>query len=147
MKRKGPRKEWLFRLASILVGMMLAFIMAETVLRVFTPAALNRIAKAKGAKLLIAYIPHRSQVHPGLRQDRHVISEYFNNLDRLLGSHCEQNNISYVNLLPHLINASGKGQQLYYVATSAHWNPNGHELAARVIYDFLAQELSAKERR
>jgi len=46
---------------------------------------------------------------------------------------------------PHLTNASGKGEQLYYIVTDAHWNPNGHELAARVIYDFLVQEFFAKE--
>jgi lysophospholipase L1-like esterase len=106
---------------------------------------IHKRAKANGAELLIVYIPHRSQVHPGLRQDRHVIKEYFNNLDELLEIFCRQNNISYVNLLPQLTDASGKGQQLYYIVTDAHWNSNGHELAARGIYDFLVQELSLKE--
>jgi hypothetical protein len=106
---------------------------------------INKVAKANGAELLIVYIPHRSQVHPGLRQDRHIITEYFSDLHELLGSYCEQNNIFCVDLLPHLMDASGKGRQLYYIVTDAHWNSNGHELAARVIYDFLAQQLSAKE--
>lgn len=98
---------------------------------------INEMAKADDTELLIVYIPHRSQVYPGLPQDRYIISEYFDDLDNLLESYCRENNIFYLNFLPYFIKASEKGEQLYYLATDAHWNSKGHMTAAKIIYNFL----------
>jgi len=95
--------------------------------------------------LVLVFICHRSQIHPGMAGDAHNINTYSHDLDQCVGSYCHKNDILFVNFLPYLVESAQRGKILYFLETGAHYNSEGHELAAMVIYDFLAQELFAEE--
>jgi len=88
------------------------------------------LAEENDIGLVLVFIPHRSQVHPGIAGDAHIISGYFDDLDQRLKSYCRKNDILFANLLPYLVESAQRGEILYFLETDAHWNSNGHELAA-----------------
>ena len=103
------------------------------------------LAEENDIGLVLVFIPHRSQVHPGIAGDAHIISGYFDDLDQRLESYCRKNDILFANLLPYLVESAQRGEISYFLETDAHWNSNGHELAAIVIHGLLVQEFFAKE--
>ena len=106
---------------------------------------ISRLSRENDIRLVLVFIPHRSQVHLGLPADAHIISDYFSDLDRRLENYCCEKDICFVNLLPYFVEGAYKGETLYYQESDAHWNPNGHKYAAMAIYDFLIQEVFNNE--
>jgi len=106
---------------------------------------IRELAEENDSGLVLVFIPHRSQVHPGLAVDAHIVSGYFDDWDRRIENYSRKHDILFINLLPYLVERAQRGETLYFLETDAHWNPNGHEVAARVICDFLTQEFLVKE--
>jgi hypothetical protein len=51
---------------------------------------------------------------------------------------CAQREIPYYSLLPGLRAHTADGQLLYFAA-DGHWNPEGHDLVAHLIDEYLQQ--------
>ena len=102
------------------------------------------VAQQNSIPLVLIYIPHRSQVHPGLRVDFHIDTRLFDDFDQRIEEYSADRSVLYVNTLPEFVEQANRGETLYFVQTDAHWNVNGHRAAANMIYDALQQLLTAK---
>ena len=98
---------------------------------------IKKLARENDSALLIFFIPHRSQIHQGLVQDKFIKKEYFEDLNMLLNDYCKENDIFYIDLTSELLDEAGLEKYLYYISTDAHWNEFGHSVAAESLYRFI----------
>ena len=96
-----------------------------------------KVASSKNIKIVIVPIPHRSQIHLGLKRDSHIRKELFRDYHGWIKQYCENNKIKYLDIIPILKQAASNGEILYYQVFDAHWNQKGHQVAADALYEHL----------
>ncbi len=94
--------------------------------------ALQQRVQSHEAKLVVVMVPYKNHIRPGasandLRQWDAIVKFF-----RSHGFDC-------VDLRPAFVKESTAGKQLHF-AIDDHWNPTGHELAAKVIYEHLTEK-------
>ncbi|MFQ6063720.1 MAG: hypothetical protein ACE5J9_11200, partial [Methanosarcinales archaeon] len=105
---------------------------------------IDRVSKEKGAKTLIVIIPERAQVYKEHWENAkryYSLNESDYNLSKpndILIEFGKENDILVLDLLPEFRKHAIAGEQLYY--PDGHWNANGHQLAAELIYEKLIQD-------
>ncbi|MBN1687615.1 MAG: SGNH/GDSL hydrolase family protein [Candidatus Omnitrophica bacterium] len=99
---------------------------------------MSQISHEKGIRLVLFFIPHRGQVHPGWFKEPSFY-RYFDDLEKRLSEICAQHGVLYIDLLPELLRVAQKGERLYFKA-DGHWNSRGHQVAA----DYLLGELKKR---
>jgi len=122
-------------------------------------ARMKQSSQAAGSKLVVMFIPFKSQVYlPLLRKAfapadlESAVRFYFRNdptpvdLDvmeanrlaqnRLLGRFCQQAGIPFLDLTAALQREVEQGRNVYF-SDDAHWNAAGHAVAARELAEFL----------
>jgi lysophospholipase L1-like esterase len=124
-----------------------------------TVEQMQRLCFDARAELVVMFVPFKSQVYlPLLRQSfpreelEKALGFYFRGektavdveemarhrlaQNELMGSLCGELGISFVDLTPALEAELSSGHNVYF-PDDAHWNAAGHEVAARVLADFL----------
>jgi hypothetical protein len=101
-------------------------------------------AERQGARYALVIVPGKWQVH---REDWQALLATVDEPDddrwvlrgpnRRLTQIAEAHQIPVLDLLPALRDAAEAGRQLYY-PVDIHWNPAGHDVAARAVGEFLA---------
>lgn len=122
---------------------------------------MKRAVDQEGARLVVMYIPFKSQLYlPFLEQSfstddlNRTFTFYFrenpsdadvkkmsrNRLvqNEMMRNLCEEMGILFLDLTPALQRQIDQGNSVYF-SDDAHWNSDGHELAARELADFLRQ--------
>ena len=109
-----------------------------------TEAALLKaqlLATANGARLIVVFIPAREHVY-WAEVGAHLPDLEVAQLDSV-ATHLEQftaaHEIGFLDLLPGFRAEAEQGHMLYFAA-DGHWNQAGHQLAARLIDDYLSQQ-------
>jgi hypothetical protein len=99
--------------------------------------------ESMGARYALVIVPAKWQVHRGdwttLLSAAGEAKEggwYMRGPNRRLSEIAESNGIPAIDLLPVMRDEAATGERLYY-ARDIHWNANGHEVAARSVFDFL----------
>ena len=98
---------------------------------------IKEFCQEREIKILLVFIPHKSQVHPDKFKPS-MFSHYYSGLDTFLGETCQKNEIAYLNLLPRFKLSATQGEQLYF-NIDGHWNSDGHKLAAELIFEKLKE--------
>lgn len=93
---------------------------------------LQQRVQSQGAQLVVVLVPYKGHTRPdasarNLRQWEAIV--------KFLHSH----SLEFVDLRPAFVKESTDGKQLYFTIDD-HWNPAGHELAAKVIYEHLTEK-------
>ena len=124
-----------------------------------TVERMQRLCRDARAELVVMFVPFKSQVYlPLLRRSfpreelEKALGFYFrgentavdveamerNRLaqNELMASLCAELGVSFVDLTPALVTEVSSGHETYF-PDDAHWNAAGHEIAARVLADFL----------
>ncbi len=108
-----------------------------------TEAALieaSELAQMHNATLVVLFVPNREHVYwdriAGLMGDVDV--QQLDDVETRLAAICEAQEIEYLSLLPGFQSRASSGQMLYF-PQDGHWNEEGHDLAARLVYDFLLE--------
>ncbi|HYU41263.1 MAG TPA: hypothetical protein VEQ84_03865 [Vicinamibacteria bacterium] len=124
-----------------------------------TVERMQPLCRGAGAELVMMFVPFKSQVYlPLLRRSfpreelEKALGFYFRGetspvdveqmgrhrlaQNELLGSLCSELGIAFVDLTPALETEVSSGRNVYF-PDDAHWNAAGHEVAARVLADFL----------
>jgi lysophospholipase L1-like esterase len=124
-----------------------------------TVERMQRLCRDARAELVVMFVPFKSQVYlPLLRRSfpreelEKALGFYFrgektavdvevmerNRLaqNELMESLCRELGIAFVDLTPELEAEVASGHNVYF-PDDAHWNTAGHEIAARVLADFL----------
>jgi len=124
-----------------------------------TVERMQRLGRDAGAELVVMFVPFKSQVYlPLLRRsfpreelekalgfyfrgeniavdveamERHRLAQ-----NELMGSLCAELGVSFVDLTAALETEVSSARETYF-PDDAHWNAAGHEIAARVLADFL----------
>lgn len=105
---------------------------------------MQRLCKERGIRLVVFYIPHRSQVHPD-KFKKQPFAYFFEDLDKRLEQICEKYQIDYINLMPELIAKAKTGKMLHF-NMDGHWNEEGHKTAAAFLYEKLTPLILAEKR-
>jgi lysophospholipase L1-like esterase len=101
--------------------------------------------ESRGIPVVLFLIPNGQQLHPEQWHDviRHYAAdpeEYDTQKpNRLLAEFCREEGIHFLDLYPIFEAAADRGESFYY-PLAAHWNPHGHELAARALSDYIRAE-------
>ncbi|MFH1681865.1 MAG: hypothetical protein ABIH26_14640, partial [Candidatus Eisenbacteria bacterium] len=106
--------------------------------------------RARGIPMVLCLIPNEQQLDPDVW--REVIVHYAADPDaydtlkpnRVLADFCEEEGIHFLDLYPSFKEAADRGEVLYY-PVARHWNPRGHEVAARALADFLLVRVLPRE--
>ena len=124
-----------------------------------TVERMHRFCRDAGAELVMMFVPFKSQVYlPLLRQSfsreelENALGFYFRGektavdveamerhrlaQNELMASLCAELGVAFVDLTPALETEVSSGHETYF-PDDAHWNAAGHEVAARVLADFL----------
>lgn len=99
--------------------------------------AMARVAAKEGIPLAVIMIPAREQVYPdefGLLNNRELDLE---KPQRIFAEFFQRERIPYLDLLPYLKARSKESE--FYFRDDMHWNVKGHELASKLIVDFLVE--------
>ena len=109
---------------------------------------LHRQVSQDGARLMVTIIPSRIQIIPELLELSRLfypgardVEAFFADQDkpqRLLSTFLAAEGIPSLDLLP-VMRADGRGDALYY-PVAAHWNEQGHQLAATALLGFMERE-------
>ena len=100
------------------------------------------LTRQQGAEFVVIYIPRKFRIykdHLELSGGTEIAEWEVNNLPEALGAWCAENGIRFLDITPHLAGHVQAGVHPYFV-DDVHWNPLGHETAARVITDHLSTE-------
>jgi lysophospholipase L1-like esterase len=111
---------------------------------VLTEAALrevNELAQSHNATLVVFFIPSREHVYwPYIDEILPDVSvEQLDDAEARLAAICQVNEIAYLNLLPGFRSIANEKKMLYF-PSDGHWNKAGHELAAKLVYNFLLDQ-------
>lgn len=103
-----------------------------------TEAALleaRALASENHALLVVVFVPSREHVYwPFLEQVMPGVSgAQLDGVEARLGELCRKADIAYMNLLPGFREMALAGQVLYF-PNDGHWNTQGHDLAAHLVY-------------
>lgn len=107
----------------------------------------NVLAKTNGAKLAVFTVPSKIQVDPEYLE---LVQDYYPGLaldirhtERKLLAFGASNSVPVLDLVPVFRETQqAMKARLHYTLDDAHWNPAGHELAARTVAEWLdAQQL------
>ncbi len=139
-----------------------------------TLSEMKAASAAAGARLLVVYLPSKPHVYlpflfgtedlerildgvEGVFLDREGFLQFSGRplaLDDLmahrddqaavLAAFARENGIDFIDLTPHFQAAAAEGTGLYY-PYDTHWNQNGHDLAARIVADYLAAQADPGE--
>lgn len=106
-----------------------------------TEAALaeaQQLAAQHDARILLVFVPAREHVYwPVIRDEMTGVNvEQLDSAAARLAQMADDSEIAFFNLLPGFRAEAEQGHMLYFPA-DGHWNPAGHELAARLIYERL----------
>ncbi len=111
-------------------------------------SAMAALAEERGIPIVFVIIRAREQVHP----ERYDFSQYsfmatheLEKPQRILRRHLEDQGLTSLDLLPTIRDASG--QEALYYELDQHWNRRGHEVAGKVIADFLVERGLARSPR
>ncbi len=101
------------------------------------------IADRQGAAFVLVLIPSKEQSHwPLLKETLAHPSRYdIDGINRTVLDFCGNSGLRCLDLTPVFREATAAGNQLYY-RVNAHFNAEGHRLAARTIYDYLINNRS-----
>jgi len=99
----------------------------------YTEEQLNRMkyallqikTKAKGKPLIVVCIPSHLDLQ---NQDKNKTS-----IENLLASFCQENQIEFIGLYNDFLNNSENPSKEFYYSCDSHWNPTGHEIAAKIV--------------
>lgn len=107
----------------------------------------KKTSEENGAKFLLVILTWREQVHPNYWEE--TLDTYpelrYKDLDlekptTIVKDFCSENNITCLELLPYFREYANKtGNRLHY-HYDGHWNSNGHELAAELIYNKIIED-------
>lgn len=107
---------------------------------------LNRILKQNNIKFTILLIPSREQVDE-TKLKQFIIKNKINepgldvtNMQKKISKFAQENNITYLDVLPQF--RQKNINNTFYFEIDGHWNAKGHELAAELLYDYLAKQIS-----
>ena len=100
----------------------------------------QELAQSNDATLIVFFIPSREHVYwPHIRS---VLPGFdvsqLDDIEKRISMICEELSIDYLNLLPRFQESAEHGEMLYF-HSDGHWNPNGHQLAANIIYEHLLE--------
>ena len=109
-----------------------------------TEAALadaEQLATENAATLLLVYIPPREQVYWPIIKDSmpDVDVRQLDDVAARLAAFSDAHGIQFLSLLPGLRDEAMQGHMLYFPG-DGHWNVAGHDLAAHLIADRIAQD-------
>ena len=98
-----------------------------------------------GSRFVLVSLSNAPQVHPELQKE--LNSTYglpfdFGKPDRIIEEFASQNGISYLKLMPTLLEyhlKTGKYLHGFGPSRSGHWNENGHCVAAETIFQYLQE--------
>jgi len=109
-------------------------------------ARLDAAVRADGARFVVLIIPDWVQVQPDLLINHYPLfypemleAMDFDQPDQALIGILERHNIQYLYLRPGFAEQYAADGQPLYGARTEHWNPQGHALAAAMLYDWLLQ--------
>ncbi|MGO4738437.1 SGNH/GDSL hydrolase family protein [Bosea sp. 2KB_26] len=91
-------------------------------------------ARSIGAKLLVAMDGDRSAIYAG-RPDSPALK-----LNRIAAEAASRAGIAFLDLHPVFAEDWARNQRRFEFAADAHWNENGHAVAARAIQDVLTKQ-------
>jgi hypothetical protein len=96
---------------------------------------------AHGARLIVVFVPTKFRVYGAISKPgpesiwgSWVLNELPDRLRQMVSK--IPSGSSYLDLTPFFQERAPKGELLYY-ADDSHWSPEGHELAARTIDEFI----------
>jgi hypothetical protein len=103
---------------------------------------MSNLTRASGAHFVVAMIPERTQIYPksiGENQDLDYAKP-----QRLFAKFFDEQNISYVDLLPEIKNAAQMNAEPLYYTRDSHFTRAGYlvagkELACRLISDGIIE--------
>ena len=107
----------------------------------------DEFVRARNIRLLVVIIPSHVQLSPELQarlfdlQNTPAARYDFEKPQRLMRAWCKENDVRCVDLLPVFQEDGDPGR--LYVRNDIHWNPAGHELAAKALLPVLEQGLAA----
>lgn len=98
----------------------------------------QRLASDNQAQLIVLFVPSREHVYwPYLQAVmKDVDIRQLDDVEARLAQFCQRHAIAYLNLLAGFREAALQGQVLYF-PNDGHWNTDGHQLAAHLIYTYL----------
>jgi hypothetical protein len=98
------------------------------------------LAVAHGADLIVIWVPSREHVYwPDIQEQMTDVDvQQLDDAEARLAAICAAAGIDYFSLLPGLREQSS-GSDLLYFAGDGHWNAQGHDAAARLVYAYLGQ--------
>ena len=91
-------------------------------------------ARSIGAQLLVAMDGDRSAIYAG-RPDSPALK-----LNRIAAEAASRAGIAFLDLHPVFAEDWARNQRRFEFAADAHWNENGHAVAARAIQDVLTRQ-------
>ncbi|MGR3173255.1 MAG: SGNH/GDSL hydrolase family protein [Candidatus Scalindua sp.] len=104
---------------------------------------MREIVQNNGSKFMVVIIPYGLEVHQDWWHDylaglRFKDLEYdINKSNKILCRFLVDYEIEYIDLKPHLIKYSKKSKKPLYFRADGHFNPNGHKVVSKVIYNWL----------
>ena len=101
-------------------------------------AQAKRLSDQHEAELVLIFVPAREHVYwPQIQFAAPDLSiAQLDAAEVKLAALAAELDIGYINLLPGF-QAAANNQAILYFATDGHWNPDGHDLAAQLIADYL----------
>ena len=103
----------------------------------------KRLTDQHHARLIILLIPSKTQTYWHLLEEQAPpgLERQLNSMNDLVKQLCAEHGIQYLDLTPlfrRQAQQAATGQLLYF-RRDAHWNAEGHRLAAQTIYDYLVK--------
>ncbi|MBI4641803.1 MAG: hypothetical protein HY731_14015 [Candidatus Tectomicrobia bacterium] len=104
------------------------------------------LAYTNGARFLVMSLTNKEQLNPhywkSVRTTYRTMEQEEWDLDKpdhILKEFLESAEISYLQLLPEFKRLSSSTDKTFHWEFDGHWNPDGHQLAAELLYNYLLQ--------
>src|SRR5262245_5259404 len=111
-----------------------------------TLSAAYTLSATQGAELIVVFVPTKFRVYNGICEfeaDSESLYWVVNDLPERLRTVVANisNDIGYIDLTPKLVESAKQGGMLYFLDDS-HWSPEGHNVAAKAISEYLSKQKS-----